>query len=93
MQCFVFTFGRKFTGNSSPNHVMCGNEQALLTWVNEICRAGMARMLPDTTIPRLLDLGDVGDGRCLAAVLSFYHPDALPLSGWFILLGVLLFCA
>lgn len=85
---FLCLFDRRFTANAVPDHVIYGNEQALITWVNEVCRASVSRMLPASAIPSMSDLGDVGDGRCLAAVLSFHNPDSLPLTGWFFSLGV-----
>ena len=79
--CFINC--RRITGGSKSLIVPNCTEQALITWVNEVCRAVVSQRSPGASVPMLSDLGDIGDGRCLAGVLSFYYPDVLSFSGKF----------
>ncbi|GAB1597927.1 calmodulin-regulated spectrin-associated protein 2-like isoform X8 [Argonauta hians] len=81
-----------FTNYDVAQHIPKTIEDALLLWVNHICvyvqqllnketqiAVHSGQKFCDPTIPVLNGLSNIGDGCCLAVVISFYCSDSLRL--------------
>ncbi|KAJ2953919.1 hypothetical protein O0L34_g1556 [Tuta absoluta] len=70
-------------GTSQPVHMGSSipHEDGLLSWINAACSA-LNKAEEDTSnhVPIVKNLQDLCDGTALAALISFYCPDALPRS-------------
>lgn len=82
--CIILS--RKFASFSASSELSTDAEDMAMFWVNKTCASFChhLRELNPSVCPESLtmdDIKDVNDGRCLAAVISFYCPQELPPSG------------
>ncbi|XP_045535124.1 patronin [Papilio machaon] len=65
----------------SQQSAITGHEDGLLTWINAACAAlNNAEDESSSKVPPLRSLQEACDGAALAALISFYCPEALPRS-------------
>ncbi|XP_073942237.1 calmodulin-regulated spectrin-associated protein patronin isoform X4 [Choristoneura fumiferana] len=68
-------------GTSQPFTGAVPHEDGLLCWINAACAAlNKAEDDPSNKVPMVKNLQELCDGTALAALISFYCPDALPRS-------------
>ncbi|KAM3958063.1 LOW QUALITY PROTEIN: calmodulin-regulated spectrin-associated protein patronin [Aphomia sociella] len=69
------------TSQPLPTGSNIRHEDGLLCWINAACAAlNKAEEEPKSHVPIVKSLQDLCDGTALAALISFYCPDALPRS-------------
>ncbi|XP_072937138.1 patronin isoform X3 [Epargyreus clarus] len=67
------------TGQPLPVGSSIPHEDGLLCWINAACAAlNKAEENPSSHVPMVKSLQELCDGTALAALISFYCPDALP---------------